>query len=357
MSNDIGVDKLTFFLSSSEFRVSPEFEARVEMPVSSSTGAALDTRPIYTDTSGRTVTGRLVSLNAPDYQLTLKADRDGRGAICLVQFSAGAFSDSNLEPLGRDEAVEKTRLVQEDLAQRGLEADLSAARLSRLDVVRNVQMSEPVACYAPAMAAMGAKRRTRKMDFGGTGFILGNKQWEVSMYDKAEEMKQKGYALTPCPENTLRPELRFLKFRSSGLTVGSNVMDLRKSWDDLGTVYRARMKRDIFRAKLEAKQDVPFDLERLLRHVAQSGSKHLWQHFKSEALLQWLVSEWGLEAAKHRACVGLEFDPATESGKRQIRRVHDELTQAHFALQMQEQPKVGRQVKRLYSELRRRVLE
>ena len=356
MSNAIGLDKLTFFLSSGEFKVAPDFEAQVEMPVNAATGEAIAKQPIYQDTNGRTVCGRVAHFNTSDYQVTLKADRDGRGSFCVVQFSAGAFSETNLEPLGRDAIVDKTCAVERDLASKGLEAHLRAARLSRVDVVRNVQMNEPVDCYAPAMAALGAKRRTRKMDFGGTGFILGNKTWEVSMYDKAEEMKHKGYENASCPANTLRPELRFLKYRGCGVELGNNVEELRHSWDELSNVYRQRMKRDIFRAKIEAKRDLPLEWEAAFAYSVQNGGRRRWDHFKSHAVLGLLRYYLGEPMALKMICQGLEFDPTTESGKRQIRRVADELKQATFAGLMQSESD-GHQVKYLYDELKRRVLE
>jgi hypothetical protein len=352
----IGVDKLQFLLSTQNVTISPDFPATVEHSVNVATGEARETRVLYR-AGDRDVAGRVAHYNTKNYQFAVNQPRTGIDPLCSVQFSAGAFRESNLEPLDGDECMEIALAVQRDLAEKGVQLDLSAARLVRLDIAQNVQLAQPVACYAPALAALGARKRTRKMDFGGTGFIVGNKSWEIGFYDKGAQMKALGYAPELCPVNTARPEVRFMKGRLiKGAFAAETLPELRKSWREMRPVYDGCLRRDVFRAALEKRRHASINFEALAALVCAKQERNRWQKFKSEALLVLMVQDMGVDMAKQFAAVQFGYDPNSESGSRQIERIHAELDSAAFALKLQALGKSGRKAAELYDELKRACL-
>jgi hypothetical protein len=356
MSARLGLDKLQFLMPVSDIDIAPEFPAVVENPVSASTGKPLDERTLYR-AGGRAINGRKAHFNTDDYQVTIRHDRAGGLSLCSLQFSAGAFAKSNLEPLGLDACMDVTDAVQRDLAEKGLQADLRAARLVRVDISQNVKLSHPVPCYAPALAATGARKRVRRMDFGGTGFIIGNKTWEIGFYDKGEQMKVLGYSADLRPKNTVRPELRLMRGRLIRQAFGAETLPhFLGAWPELRKVYNAALERDVFRHKLEQRKHASIDWSELAALVVAAGGKRKWNSFRREALPLLLVADMGLDAAKHFVVSELDFDGDAEAPRRQRDRIYAELEQASFALKAQSKTPDGHKVLKLYDELKTRCL-
>jgi hypothetical protein len=314
-------------------------------------------RRLYCDTSGREVTGNIASYNTPNFQFGIKPDRAGVGSIALLQFSAGAYSKNNLEPLDRDRTMEVVRRVERDLDERGAKLKLERAKLIRVDIAKNAVLSRPVACYAPALAAAGASKRTRKQDFGGTGFVVGNKSWEIGFYDKGEEMKEKGYEPADCPANSLRAEYRSMSLSLTCVRdCDRTVPNLLKGWKTLETDYNQAMRREVFRPKLEAAKKQAPDFDKLADEVTATQTRFIWQRFKNEAMLMLLVEHMGLEAAKDFAATKFGFDARTKAGRRQIERMHAELERAAFAVKMAGTNENGDLILALYEELSAAIL-
>lgn len=352
----LGIDKLAFLLPASDVEISPDFPATIENPVNAATGELLDNRALYV-AGGVPRTGRVAHFNSKNYQFSVNHHRDGSGSVCTVHFSAGAFSKSNLEPLDKDRCMDVTALVQRDLAENGVGLDLSSARVTRVDIAQNVKLSHPVACYAPALAAVGARKRTRKLDFGGTGFVTGNKQWEIGLYDKGAQMRELGYSPDLCPENTIRPELRLMKSRLIKQSLGcSTLPELREAWPELKPVYSSFLERDVFRPKLEACKGASIDWYGLAAYVRDENVARSWHRFKSDGLTLLMVLDLGVDLAKHFVASELGYDAFSVAGRRQIERIHVELDRAAFTLKMQGTTPEGHKVVELYDELKERVL-
>jgi hypothetical protein len=352
----LGLDKLQFLLSTSDVTISPDFPATVENPVNAATGEALAQRVLYR-AGDREISGRVAHYNTKNYQFAVKHPRTGDCPLVSVQFSAGAFAESNLDPLDGDACMDVAQAVQKELSEKGVQLDLSAARLVRLDIAQNVQLAQPVACYSPALAALGARKRTRKMDFGGTGFIVGNKSWEIGFYDKGEQMKTLGYAAEMRPTNTVRPEVRLMKARLiKGSFTAETLPELRKSWREMRPVYNRYLRRDVFRAALEKRKQNSLNLDELAAVVRENVERNLWQRFITDFAHMALVDELGEDGAKHFAATQFGFNPDTESGSRQIERIHGNLASAAFALKMQARDTSGRKVAELQRELKQACL-
>jgi hypothetical protein len=356
VSNKLGVDKIALFLPVPEVKFEPHFPATVQNPVNAATGEPKHHQQLYS-TGEQIITGQRAHYNTKDFQFTISPDRGGGPANCILQFSAGAFSDSNEVPLDRGRVAQCARDVRISLLDVGVDFPIDKARLVRVDLAKNVELSHPVACYSPVFQALSTRKSVNKMDFGGTGFVAGNTQRQWAFYDKGEEMAAKGHELAECPINTLRPELRMLKGRVIKTTLGSQTLDgLKSSWEMLHAVYNHELERDVFRPKMEEKQEASLNFYDEARFVLDGPAKHKWTAFKGDIALLLLVEKMGLDAAKHFASVYLVEDSTTATGKRQVKRIFGELEKADYALRMRDDAPDGTPLKELYRELRKAVM-
>jgi hypothetical protein len=357
LSSQLGIDKLQFFLPVSAVRFSPEFKATLHGATDAATGEALGERLLYV-ADGREFRGRKAVLNTDNFQFTISPHRDGGESVVLLQFSAGAYADSNLEPLDLDGCFSVAREAENDLRNLGADMNLESAKLTRLDIARNVRLSHPVACYSPVFAALGTRARVDKKDFGGTGFLSGTKGWEIGFYDKGAEMLAKDHLPETCPKNTLRPELRLKKSGNIRGAVGCDTLaELPKSWTELRTAYAHHLTRDVFKPKEEAAIDRTLDSYEMAATVVSGPLERKWQAFKSHSSPLYLVQEMGLPMAQYFAATQLGIDGETEAGKKQLYRINQELRQADFALRNNHATPSGCKVKELYHEMRRAVMD
>ncbi len=356
MVSSLGIDKLQFLLPASDISFSPDFRATLHQTIEAATGEASGERLLYS-ADGRDFYGRRASLNTENFNFTVSPCRDSADSICTVHFSAGAYSDSNLEPLDAERCVDLARHVERDLASMGAELSLERAKVTRLDIARNVELSNPIDCYAPVFAALSCRKRVDKKDFGGTGFLVGNKQWEIGFYDKGAEMEEKGHARAECPENTLRPELRLKRSAVIREAIGCDTLaELPKSWTELRTAYAKHLTRDVFKPKEEEAIDRSLDAYEMAVEVVSGPSVRKWQAFTRHSAPMHLVQEMGLGMAKHFIEDNLGLDADSEAGKKQIYRIHRDLDRAEFALRNSEVASSGRKVKELHWELRGAVM-
>ncbi len=357
MKPQIGLDKLALLLPTDELGFSPDFPAIVDRPTNAATGEQLTDRVLYHTKNGP-VTGKSAYYNCENFNVTIKPHRTSGNSICLVHFSAGAYSDSNLVPLSRDELSEHARHVENDLLQLGLRFPVERAKITRIDLAKNVEMSQPVSCYGPAFQAVGARKRMSKKDFGGTGFLMANTQREICFYDKGEEMREKGHHPAICPANTLRPEVRYMKSSVIREAVGADTLPkLCSAWENLHGAYLQSLKRDVFRPKPEEKIDASLDSYALAHFILKSGSKRPYSAFMSEFGRLGFVRDMGLGMAKEFFAAHFGIDGDSEHGERQLRRIAADLEKASFSLDMHELTTDKKVIKELYRELKARVME
>jgi hypothetical protein len=247
--------------------------------------------------------------------------------------------------------------VRKQLGDAGLSFATDKARLVRVDLAKNVEMSQPVAAYTPVFGALNGRKSMSKQDYGGTGFLMGNTQRQVCFYDKGAEMHAKGVELDECPVNTLRPECRLMKGRVVVDALGAETLpDLLRGWEKIPGAYTHSMEQDVFRAKMEKKIGAALDFYQEAKFIMDSEFLRKWQAFKSDATPMMLVERFGLEFAKQFVAFELVEDPDSASGRRQAKRMHDELDQAAFAIRMSEAAPDRTPLQQLYQELRRQVL-
>ncbi len=356
MSNPIGIDKITLFLPVPELTVEPHFAASIHNTQNAATRDLKSHQQLFWN-GARFVTGQKATFNTDDFQVTIAPDRGGGAPNCIVQWSARAFSGSNEVPMDRDTVADAAARVTRELEAAGLFFPMEKARLVRVDLAKNVEMLHPVASYTPVFGALQGRKSMNKQDFGGTGFVMGNTQRQVVLYDKGAEMHAKGMELEECPVNTLRPECRLMKGRVVTAALGVETLeDLRRGWEKIPTAYAHSMEQDVFRPKMEKRIGAALDFYEEAKFIMDSEFLRKWQAFKSDVGLLMLVDKFGLEFAKEFVAFELVDDSTTPTGKRQIKRMHAELEQAAFAIKMSDDAPDRTPLQELYKELRRAVL-
>lgn len=356
MKHTLGLDKLQFLIPTGEMRFGSDFAATISNSMDAATGAVKGDRVLYRSDE-REFTGLKAFVNTPNFSLTITPPIQGVESVCTLHFSAGAYAENNLEPLDLERTLHVARNAREELLSLGAEADLEQAQITRMDIARNVALSRPVRCYSPCFMALGTRARVDKADFGGTGFLVGNKTWEIGFYDKGAEMFEKKHAPEECPANTLRPELRFKKARAVRDAVGCDrLVDLPSKWENLREAYKRGLERDVFRSKPEAAIDRSLNFYQMAQEVLDGELDRKWQGFKSQTGVILLVHNMGLEMAKWFVAEKLGYDAETEAGERQLRRIYRELEAADFALKNDGYDEAEQPIRELYKELKREVM-
>jgi hypothetical protein len=357
LSSQLGIDKVQLLLPVSEIGFRPDFPATVDKPINAATGEYVRDRLLYR-AGDLEVTGAKAFYNTENFNLSIVPHRENDSALVLVHFSGAAYSDNNLEPMDEERSICAARAVQADLFEAGCDFDVMKAKITRLDIARNSELSHPVASYAPVLAAINCRKRVNKVEFGATGFYAGNKSWEAGFYDKGAEMHEKGFELAACPENTIRAEMRYKKSETVRAATGcESLEDLRKNWLGLKPAYIKSLERDVFRAKSEANMDRTIALHQLAAFVRESGVKREAGAFHKHLGMMQLVMLVGAEEAKNFIAEEFGYDPDTEAGRKQIARLGAMYDQVAFSLAMEESTTTGTLVKELYRELQHRVLK
>jgi hypothetical protein len=369
-TSSVAVDTAVFVVPMSQVEISPDFEAELVLPkINTATGENRCSFPLWVDTAGRRIEGVRGELNTDDFQVTVKPPKfvsaagPAAGALAYIQCSAGMNSETNLLPLDCEALLENSLWLRAKLASLGFKISepLERAKLGRLDIATNVQLSEPVANYAPLFRAAGAAKTQSKSDFGGTGFTVGNKKrdrWVLNFYDKAAEMEAKDYPLHLRPVNTLRPELRLLKSKLICERLGlpePTLRAVRSNWPALAAAHSEAVRKQLFRHPLEAGKPSPFDYLALARGAVVSAPNRSLATFASSANFCSLVRDWGLEAARDL----LYSELASGSGdtaKHQRARIDKELDKAAHRLALWESSPSGTPMMALYRELESKLL-
>jgi len=357
VSNLVGIDKVVLFLPVEQIKFNPDSQLIIESPFDAATGEPKFTNNLYHD-GERWRTGREAHFRNSDFQLTIEAGKGRTGPVALLQWSGGAFKNTNLHPSTAEEIAQVARDVENTLRDASIGFNVDAARLCRLDITRNHEMSQPVAAFSPVFQTLPTPKRLPKTDYGGTGVLLANGQHEKALYDKGEEMRIKRPKMDAYPVNTLRSELRLKKSGVIRKSLGfGNLAGLQAGWDVLQPFYAQSLKRDLFRPKMEENAQASLDFYDLARFIRDSDKKRKWQQFQSHGFRCVLVKQMGLQLVKHFVATELGIDASTAAGERQIRRIHLELDQAAHAVALGDAAPDGTPLRALYAELKAKLLK
>jgi len=188
------------------------------------------------------VLGAKAYMNTNRINVTIKPIGDSRDVFCFVQMSIPKFMNGdNFYPIDDQLAKEMPKALESELNKRGIGLDVNDLKVSRIDTFKNVFASEGFFDYVPIFRMLKAKRQNRR-DYGST-FLWENKQREICVYDKLQEIQNRGFSIDGLPENTIRFEYRLLNSKSVKKALGFK--NAKKLFNNMGSV------REVYREALE----------------------------------------------------------------------------------------------------------
>lgn len=225
----------------------------------------------------------------------------------FVRFSIPkVYNKDNLYPVGKESTKIVFKIVRKHLLENGISIpslNSDVAIVSRIDLFNNALTVYPFDAYRQVFEVLAGKRVTKR-DYGTT-FNYGNKQRQLTCYDKVEEMK---IANKDTGElgNILRGEYKLLTGKAvkshSRLTTGNNII---KHWDTCKDVYKRGLEgllltyEDIQEAKSYAGH---LELERL-KSFAEKGGHFVNNYLKVVGIVNMLelFGGWqGIEGALNK---------------------------------------------------------
>lgn len=169
---------------------------------------------------------------------------------CSVHLSIPRYSTGGRSNLNLVDGV-TTREVLSDLGRElravGVSTNLEEARLSRVDLTRNVQADEPFSVYRPMLGLIEGRRMRDRREYTD-GFLFGNTAQAVCIYDKLEQLRAMKVDTPKGAGNVLRFEYRMKDARKCRDVLGfGNVQELLSEYGSIGDTYRTKMKEHVFR--------------------------------------------------------------------------------------------------------------
>ena len=231
------VDKVSVFTS--DFRVSPRASLDVQpRPFSLSQEEPEHDNPLFIDTEGRPVFGKKAYQNTDRFNLDIQT-RAGSPYLTL-SFNPNKFAHYYEGTTDTAQMRAQISSVRHDIDQAGVHLDFDSLRLHRLDLMKQRQLSDPLSVHHSVLSTFSAKRQLSRAYLDT--FLIGNKQHQTAIYDKAIESK------VPNKPNLVRCEIRALRSRSvSGLFGVDTLSDLMQSdTETLTEAYNQHLRRNVF---------------------------------------------------------------------------------------------------------------
>lgn len=279
-----GIDKIA--LTTKEFSV----EHKDLLVTKSTSGQGAQPIFLYRDKAGNEVWGNNSYHNTDRLNMSIS----GHGMQVLVNPSKLFHPFQLLSDVGRLQEVKA--MMEEDLREVGVKADLEGAKVFRMDLAKQATMQQPVLMYAEAFRTVKAKRLT-----GSTypnGFYFTNKGTQICFYDKALEGKIVGL------HNFMRGEIRFRKGeivqKATGVATFGDL--LKTDAEHLTACYNQSLQDRIFKVKRSLQEGVlDFSQEEQFIHYLKAQHPRGW--FKMWLLLggieQKVLGLGGLEGVRH----------------------------------------------------------
>lgn len=144
---------------------------------------------------------------------------------------------------GPDELEEAGRALADELASLGIEADIGASILSRLDVARDVLTAYQIPAYVPMLQRRVRQARQQPKGTYASTYAVGNGERMTRFYGKREELHAQGVDVTHIPP-TLRVEHEVKGRRNVRANLGcSTYADLVAAPLDVVEGYQKQMLR------------------------------------------------------------------------------------------------------------------
>lgn len=230
-----------------------------------------------------------------------------------------AHKGNNTKPCSEKEASKVMEYIQDELKLVGIDTDLNAARITRMDTFKNVESKQPFYEYKQLFEVLQMKRGSEsiKRDYGST-FQQGNKSQQLVVYDKNEESKiqnerrkKQGLETFPLYDgNLIRFEQRIFKSKNVQSNVGVNtVSELLNNWDKPGEYYKKFMKDRIFNIDIQQMEGLLLEnLKQQMDFFKTNYSRNWLQMFLMHKGLEGILSQVSFDALIYTLREDVELD-------------------------------------------------
>lgn len=172
--------------------------------------------------------------------------------------------------------------LETEIDDLGISCDLSSARLARLDLARQKQLSHPLHSYHAVLHSLKARRqhKTAHQD----SYRVGNRQRQISIYDKHTEAN-----LDDSLRHLTRVEIRFLKSETTSKFTGLRLLsDLDHDitgagFEHLQSVYSGYLESEVFSSPTgEEKVATILGYRHIASQIAQESPNGILGRFLGE---------------------------------------------------------------------------
>jgi len=239
------IDTLKMFWPEGSFAVSDDHKLTIQ-PASyrPSSGEIIGNFQLWKGTDGTKA-----YCNTPDFQMEVKAIGAETKLLCKLSLPKYGKGD-NFSAVSERLAVEKLKDLQKQMNDNGVKADISEAKLSRIDLFKNVFAEHSFKTYSPVFGMLEAKRMKSMAVYGGDCFLWGSTKQQICAYDKVEEMRNKQMDVRKLEgSNVLRFENRLFGAEKIAKVTGGMITgkDFLSGYGTLKNIYHLQMKNNLFR--------------------------------------------------------------------------------------------------------------
>jgi hypothetical protein len=311
-----------------------------------STDKELSSHILYSDKQ-HTIQGQKAYLNTPLYKADLQQGKNGSPALYVQTSIAKVLNGTNYSPTALNELKTAFSKIEKDLKGLGIRTNIDESFLSRLDVFKNVLISEGFMSYSPVFQQLRMNYANQR-DYGSS-FLFYNNNVELSIYDKVTEMLNRKEDVSGIPK-TARTELRLKVARKIKNSLEmQTVSDLIRDAEYLPEFYNQYLAKNIY--KYRTFSDVPYSLSNdYLQNVAIASMRNgnlSFSKFKDLLSVTQIIQNEPqiLDLIKQHSANRMNVTRAKQTIDR-LKTVYWQITQTN----------VNRTLSDLYAELREKTL-
>lgn len=230
-----------------------EYEIDKRAPVLVNTDYTLDgedkSEELIRLTNGFRLYGKKAYLNTEKYNFEILRGIGGVNAFVHFSIPRITSGSNNCELVDKGCTISAINEVEQDLRESGIFTNLSKAKISRLDICRNIVTDAPYREYDNVLNNL-QMRRAQKKDLGKNidTHLWKNSLQEICIYDKYSEMQQKKFETGSLDARTVRCEIRLMRTRKVSDETGfTDVADMMDKYEEVSELYRVKLKKNIFK--------------------------------------------------------------------------------------------------------------
>src|SRR5690554_6458047 len=267
-----------------------------------------------------------------DVVFTLDKNEEIFNSKCFVQLSIPRYkNETNFKPVSIKNQIAILTDLEYELKKIGIKTNIFKSTISRVDTFTNLQTDEKFYNYKNVFDLINMSRK-KAVDWNGQTYLWKNKQSQVTVYDKIEEMQYKlrdKFPVNRYPPNVMRIEVRRLTKRNILNQIGvTNLDHLYAEYDELKKQHKETIIHNLFKYEPKELEVIQSDsLYNELMRFYKSGNRFWFNKFLTANGLKRLLTITSLDTIKK---IIDEMDiEGSESRKRVVKhRIKKKMEQA-----------------------------